>query len=104
MFGDPFLLVLDEPNANLDADGENALTRAIGIMRQNKSIVVVISHRPSALSALDMTMVLYDGKLIAFGPSAEVFARVKAANGKKEPALPQAKAEPRPQLAESVPS
>ena len=51
VFGDPFLLVLDEPNANLDADGENALTRAIGIMRQNKSIVVVISHRPSALSA-----------------------------------------------------
>src|SRR5689334_22333994 len=104
VFGDPFLLVLDEPNANLDADGENALTRAIGIMRQNKSIVVVISHRPSALSALDMTMVLYDGKLIAFGPSAEVFARVKAANGKKEPAPPQAKAEPRPSLAESVSS
>jgi ATP-binding cassette, subfamily C, bacterial PrsD len=48
--------------------------------------------------------VLYDGKLIAFGPSAEVFARVKAANGKKEPAPPQAKAEPRPALAESVPS
>ena len=104
VFGDPFLLVLDEPNANLDADGENALTRAIGIMRQNKSIVVVISHRPSALSALDMTMVLYDGKLIAFGPSAEVFARVKAANGKTEPPPPQAKAAPRPSLAESVSS
>ena len=74
-------------------------------MRQNKSIVVVISHRPSALSALDMTMVLYDGKAIAFGPSAEVFARVKAANGKtgaRPP--PQAKAEPRPSLAESVSS
>ncbi len=68
VFGDPFLLVLDEPNANLDADGENALTRAIGIMRQNKSIVVVISHRPSALSALDMTMVLYEGKAIALRP------------------------------------
>jgi ATP-binding cassette, subfamily C, bacterial PrsD len=48
--------------------------------------------------------VLYDGKLIAFGPSAEVFARVKAANGKKEPAPSLAKAEPRPALAESVPS
>ena len=106
VFGDPFLLVLDEPNANLDADGENALTRAIGIMRQNKSIVVVISHRPSALSALDMTMVLYEGKAIAFGPSAEVFARVKAANGKataaQASAPPQAKAEPRAALAESV--
>ena len=99
VFGDPFLLVLDEPNANLDADGENALTRAIGIMRQNKSIVVVISHRPSALSALDMTMVLYEGKAIAFGPSAEVFARVRNAGGKGVPGSPQpppqAKAEQR---------
>jgi ATP-binding cassette subfamily C protein PrsD len=108
VFGDPFLLVLDEPNANLDADGENALTRAIGIMRQNKSIVVVISHRPSALSALDMTMVLYEGKLIAFGPSAEVFARVRNAGGKGLPGSPQsppqAKAEPRAAIAESVSS
>jgi PrtD family type I secretion system ABC transporter len=109
VFGDPFLLVLDEPNANLDADGENALTRAIGIMRQSKSIVVVISHRPSALSALDMTMVLYEGKAIAFGPREEVFARVRTANAGKTPAgppapPPQAKAEPRPSLAESVPS
>src|SRR5205814_1899836 len=53
VFGDPFLVVLDEPNANLDADGENALSRAIQILRHNKSIVVVISHRPSALSALN---------------------------------------------------
>src|SRR4029453_1580794 len=98
VFGDPFLLVLDEPNANLDSDGENALTRALGSMRQNKSIVVVISHRPSALSALDMTMVLYEGKAIAFGPSAEVFARVRNAGGKGVPGSPQAKAEQRPSL------
>jgi ATP-binding cassette, subfamily C, type I secretion system permease/ATPase len=77
VFGDPFLLVLDEPNANLDADGENALTRAIQTLRQNKCIVIVISHRPSALGALDMMMVLYEGKAIAFGPSEEVFARVR---------------------------
>jgi ATP-binding cassette, subfamily C, type I secretion system permease/ATPase len=106
VFGDPFLLVLDEPNANLDADGENALARAIAIMRQNKSIVVVISHRPSALSALDMTMVLYEGKAIAFGPREEVFARVRAAGGKVAQGTPvpppQAKAAPRPSLAESA--
>jgi len=79
IFGDPFLIVLDEPNANLDAEGENALTRAIGILRQNKCIVIVISHRPSALTALNMALVLYQGKAIAFGPSAEVFARVHTA-------------------------
>ena len=77
VFGDPFLIVLDEPNANLDAEGENALNRAIQYMRHHKSIVVVISHRPTALSALNMAMVLYEGKAIAFGPSEQIFARVQ---------------------------
>jgi ATP-binding cassette, subfamily C, type I secretion system permease/ATPase len=79
VFGDPFLVVLDEPNANLDTEGEQALTRAIQILRASKSIVVVISHRPSALAALDMALVLYEGKAIAFGRREEVFARVSAA-------------------------
>lgn len=109
VFGDPFLIVLDEPNANLDADGENALTRAIGLLRQNRSIVIVISHRPSALSALDMTMVLYEGKAIAFGPSDEVFARVRNATGQAAAARhatspPSAKADHRAALAEDVAS
>ena len=77
VFGNPFLVVLDEPNANLDADGENALTRAIQILRHNKSIVIVISHRPSALASLNMAMVLYEGKSIAFGASEEIFSRVR---------------------------
>ena len=109
VFGDPFLIVLDEPNANLDADGENALTRAIGVLRQNKSIVIVISHRPSALSALNMTMVLYEGKAIAFGPSDEVFARVRNATGPaaataQAVSQPSAKTDPRAALVESVAS
>jgi PrtD family type I secretion system ABC transporter len=79
LFGDPFLVVLDEPNANLDTEGEQALTRAIQAMRAAKSIVIVISHRPSALAALDMALVLYEGKAIAFGHRDEVFARVSAA-------------------------
>jgi PrtD family type I secretion system ABC transporter len=107
VFGDPFLLVLDEPNANLDADGENALTRAILILRQNKSIVIVISHRPSALAALDMMMVLYEGKAIAFGPSEEVFARVRNVNSQAaaaRPAAPPSAKANQPKLAESVAS
>jgi ATP-binding cassette, subfamily C, bacterial PrsD len=86
VFGDPFLIVLDEPNANLDADGENALGRAIQIMRQNQCIVIVISHRPSALAALNMAMVLYEGKAIAFGSCQEIFARVSG--GKPNQAAP----------------
>src|ERR1700687_2004119 len=93
VFGDPFLVVLDEPNANLDADGENALTRAIQILRHNKCIVIVISHRPSALAALNMALVLYEGKAIAFGPSEEIFARARGATG--QPAAARQSA-PRP--------
>jgi ATP-binding cassette subfamily C protein PrsD len=77
-FGDPFLVVLDEPNANLDADGENSLGRAIQTLRRNGSIVIVISHRPSALAVLNMAMVLYEGKAIAFGPCDEIFARIRS--------------------------
>jgi len=87
VYGDPFLIVLDEPNANLDAEGENALGRAIQLLRRAGSIVVVISHRPNALAALDMALVLYEGKAIAFGPSKEVFARV---SGSPPPGAPQA--------------
>jgi ATP-binding cassette, subfamily C, bacterial PrsD len=117
VFGDPFLIVLDEPNANLDADGENALSRAIQIMRQNKSIVIVISHRPSALAALDMAMVLYEGKAIAFGSCQEIFARVSGgkpgqvapAIGKAAPAIGKTaptvgKAAPPPQQVRAAPA
>jgi ATP-binding cassette subfamily C protein PrsD len=118
IFGDPFLVVLDEPNANLDAEGEAALTRAIQILRHNKSIVIVISHRPSALAALNMAMILFEGKAIAFGPSEEIFARVRTAQGQpaqarqqpvaapnaKPVAAPNAKTVRRAPVAESVPS
>jgi ATP-binding cassette subfamily C protein PrsD len=107
MFGDPFLVVLDEPNANLDTDGENALSRAIQILRRNKSIVIVISHRPSALTSLNMAMVLYEGKSIAFGPCEEIFARVRRQTEQAGPAgrpavVPNAKAARRAPVAESV--
>jgi ATP-binding cassette, subfamily C, type I secretion system permease/ATPase len=103
LFGDPFLIVLDEPNANLDAEGENALNKAIQFMRQNKSIVVVISHRPSALSALNMAMVLYDGKAIAFGPREEIFARVQTPPGGPAAARPAAAATAAPKTIQKAP-
>jgi ABC-type protease/lipase transport system fused ATPase/permease subunit len=76
VFGDPFLVVLDEPNANLDGDGEMALVRAIEALRNNQCIVVLVSHRPDAIAALNVAMVLYEGRMIAFGPREEIFARV----------------------------
>jgi len=79
VFGDPFLVVLDEPNANLDHDGELALMKAIEMLRKNRSIVIMVSHRPEAISALDIAMVLRDGRMVAFGPREEMFARVARA-------------------------
>ena len=106
-FGDPFLVVLDEPNANLDTDGENSLGQAIETLRHYGSIVIVISHRPSALAVLDMAMVLYEGRAIAFGPSEEVFARVRKGPGRAAPAAkataaPTAPTVPRAAVAEGV--
>jgi ATP-binding cassette, subfamily C, bacterial PrsD len=102
VYGDPFLVVLDEPNANLDADGENALSRAIQFLRQNESIVIVISHRPSVIAALDMALVLYEGKSIAFGSCREVFARVGASKTQGAPPKPQARTAPNPAPRQAV--
>ncbi|HEY6257725.1 MAG TPA: type I secretion system permease/ATPase [Xanthobacteraceae bacterium] len=79
VFGNPFLIVLDEPNANLDAEGERALSKAIETLRHGQRIVIVVSHRPNALAALNMAMVLHEGSPIAFGPREEAFAKVARA-------------------------
>jgi ABC-type protease/lipase transport system fused ATPase/permease subunit len=71
LYDDPFLVVLDEPNSNLDAEGEAALTAAVLAVRSRGGIVVVIAHRPSALAAVDMIGVIQNGKLAAFGSKEE---------------------------------
>jgi len=68
LYGDPFLVVLDEPNSSLDHDGEEALTRAIMSVRAHGGIAVVVAHRPSALAAVDQLMVMRGGRQQAFGP------------------------------------
>jgi PrtD family type I secretion system ABC transporter len=79
LYLEPFLVVLDEPNSNLDAEGEAALTYAIHGVRARGGIVAVVAHRPSALAAVDMVAVIGGGKLTAFGPRDEVLSRaVKA--------------------------
>ena len=75
LYGEPFLVVLDEPNASLDAEGESALTQAILSARKSGAIVVVIAHRPSALAAVDQVLVLGGGHQAAFGPRDEVLRR-----------------------------
>ncbi|WP_420847306.1 type I secretion system permease/ATPase [Methylobacterium organophilum] len=76
LYRDPFLVVLDEPNSNLDAEGEAALTEAILGIRRRRGICVVIAHRPSALAAVDTVLVMAEGRIQAFGPKEEVLRRV----------------------------
>ena len=76
LYGDPFLLVLDEPNSNLDAEGERALTQAILSTRARGGIVVTIAHRLSSLHGVDLMLELVDGKLQAFGPKDEVLRKI----------------------------
>ena len=76
LFRDPFLVVLDEPNSNLDAEGESALSAAIQGVRNRDGIVLVIAHRPSALNAVDHVAMINAGRLTAIGPKDEVLKKV----------------------------
>jgi ATP-binding cassette subfamily C protein len=75
LYGDPFLVVLDEPNSNLDADGDAALSRAIIGVRERGGVAVIVTHRPSALAAVDKVLVLANGQMQAFGPKDEVLRK-----------------------------
>jgi ATP-binding cassette subfamily C protein len=76
LYGDPFLVVLDEPSANLDAEGEAALQQAVRGLKARGSVVIVIVHRPSALAACDLVLFLANGSQQAFGPREEVLRKV----------------------------
>jgi PrtD family type I secretion system ABC transporter len=76
LYGDPFLVVLDEPNSNLDTEGDEALTRAVRAARERGAVVVVVAHRPIGIEAVDQILVLRDGRMQAFGPKETVLAQV----------------------------
>jgi len=76
LYGDPFLVVLDEPNSNLDVDGDAALAGAILGVRRRGGIVIIVAHRPSALTNIDKVLVMSNGMLHSFGSREEVLANV----------------------------
>jgi ATP-binding cassette subfamily C protein len=84
LYGEPFLVVLDEPNSNLDAEGEEALTKAILGVRARAGIVIIVAHRPSALAAVDQVLATMLGGQQAFGPKDEVLGRLV----RREPTAP----------------
>jgi ABC-type protease/lipase transport system fused ATPase/permease subunit len=74
LYGEPFLVALDEPNSNLDVEGEEALTKAILGVRARGGIVIIVAHRPSALAAVDHVLVMMRGAQQAFGPKEEILS------------------------------
>lgn len=76
LFGSPSFVVLDEPNANLDNDGDAALAAAIRSLKARGATIVIIAHRPSAIAFADKLLVIADGEIRAFGPRDEVLAQI----------------------------
>lgn len=74
----PSLVVLDEPNANLDADGDNALAAAITALREADKTVIVMAHRPSAIAAVNKIMILNEGRVARFGDKDDILGPPKA--------------------------
>ncbi len=89
MYGDPFMVVLDEPNASLDAEGDEALTRAIQAVKARGGICVVITHRPSGLAAVDLVGAMAGGKMQAFGPREEILQQMMRRGGMAAARRPQ---------------
>ncbi len=88
LFRAPFLVVLDEPNSNLDTEGEAALTRAIATLKSEGAIIVVVAHRPSALAEADVLLLMQDGRALAYGPKDEILPKLLPGGGKRTPAAP----------------
>ncbi|WP_222876320.1 type I secretion system permease/ATPase [Terrihabitans soli] len=96
LYGNPFLVVLDEPNSNLDSDGEAALAKAIASLRARGAIAIIIAHRRAALDPVDLVLALNSGVVQGFGPKDETLRNLFAPSG------PTPLARPRVATAKSV--
>lgn len=107
VFGNPFLVVLDEPNSNLDPLGEQSLNEAIQRMRQRGQIVIIVAHRPSAIFAANKILSIRNGRAEMFGPKEQVlaalFPRIGQPHKPAQPVVvPQDRAAPGPQPASAA--
>lgn len=98
LYGDPKILVLDEPNANLDASGDDALQDAINNIKASGTTIVMITHRPNSLASMDKVMILQNGVVQKFGPRDEVLSALPG-SAPAQPQLnkPQARSEKKPE-------
>jgi len=87
LYGSPVLVVLDEPNSNLDELGEAALEKALIKLKQKNSTVIIITHRNNVLSKVDKLLVLNDGLLAVYGPRDQVIAHLQQQQQPAPPAV-----------------
>ena len=80
VYGNPRLVILDEPNSNLDTEGEEALVRCLRNLKRHGITTITISHRPSLLSSVDKLLVLREGRIEQFGPRDEVMENITKAS------------------------
>ncbi len=90
LYGDPFLVVLDEPNSNLDADGEQALAAALRGVKARGGIAIVVAHRDSVLAVLDRLLILDQGTVKAFGPRDDILKALAQAQARPPAPRPAA--------------
>jgi len=110
LFGDPRLIVLDEPNSNLDSDGEEALQTTLAHLKQAKRTVLIVSHRPSVLRGVDKILMMREGYVAEFGPREEVLSKmaqqrqaaVARAQGRTPQTVPQPRSTQQPGNAQQV--
>ncbi len=89
LYGSPKLVVLDEPNSNLDEQGEIALAKALVQLKQAQVTAIIVTHRNRVLGSVDKLLMLKEGQLVAYGPRDEVLAHLRK---QQTPAAPQKKA------------
>jgi ATP-binding cassette subfamily C protein PrsD len=85
LYGDPFLVVLDEPDSNLDGEGEQALRRAIAGVRQRGGIIVVVAHRTGLLAHVDLLLAMKGGRVLVMGPKEAVLQKLRPPAPAHEP-------------------
>ena len=102
MYGDPALIVLDEPNSNLDDQGEAALAETIRRLKAKKRTVVIITHRLTTLAVADSILVMHEGTVKAHGPRDQVLAAIRSGNGPTAGGGKEKAARPPPPVAAAI--
>ncbi len=92
LYGDPRIVILDEPNSNLDEEGDLRLAQCLGYLHQQKTSLFIVTHKMQILNIVDNIMILQDGQIVMCGPRAEVLAKLASMQKQREEDAARARA------------